>query len=626
LSDLPDNHNEKTEVIYSSQNIISKGLEFLSEAKEKFDNCVDHAGPSALVETKAMWEGVAKLSKSGIKVRFITDINKANITYCKQIIEIAELRHLEGVKGNFAILDRTHYGAVATVQEKTPLSIWIHSTIKSFIEQQQYFFDMLWNKAIPAEQKIKEIEEGIEPEAIETIRNPIEIQKIGHSLIKSAKKEILIIFSTANAFYRQDKAGTVDLLIQAAASSPNMKIRILTPVNELIRKETMQKLSNVKVLRQRQERQQEQRQEQEQIYDVNNVVGIRHIEPSMQTRVTVLIIDRKYCLVVELKDDSKATSFESIGLAVYSNSKPTVLSYASIFESLWMQSELYRQLREANEQLKANDIIQKEFINIAAHELRNPIQPILALTEVVKRKEKDTEQKELLDGIARNAKKLKRLAEDVLDITRIESNSLQLNKEEFDLRDLIVHVVQDYKNQILANHNKIKLEYYDYQQNEKEEEEEEDDHITKDIAKMHMTVRADRYRINQVISNLVSNSINFTEKGGTISVEIMRTGNGKNCNKCDDDNNNNNNAVTVRVKDTGTGIDAEIMPRLFSKFATKSDTGTGIGLGLYISKSIIESHGGKIWAENNSDGKGATFSFNLPVANKQIDDDTRIKH
>jgi signal transduction histidine kinase len=141
-----------------------------------------------------------------------------------------------------------------------------------------------------------------------------------------------------------------------------------------------------------------------------------------------------------------------------------------------------------------------------------------------------------------------------------------------------------------------------------------------------MTVRADRYRINQVISNLVSNSIKFTEKGGTISVEIMRTGNGKNCNKCDDDNNNNNNAVTVRLKDTGTGIDAEIMPRLFSKFATKSDTGTGIGLGLYISKSIIESHGGKIWAENNSDGKGATFSFNLPVANKQIDDDTRIKH
>jgi signal transduction histidine kinase len=597
LAAPPNTHDEKTEIIYGTENTISKGLEFLSEAKETFDNCIDYAGPSALVETKAMWEGVIKLKKRGVRIRFITQITKENIAYCKQIMQIAELRHLEGVKGNFAILDKTHYGGIATVQEKLPLPVWIHSTIKSFIEQQQYFFDMLWSKAIPAEQKIKEIEEGIEPEAIETIRDPIETQKIGNALIKSAKKEILIIFSTANAFYRQDKAGTVDLLIQTAASSPSIKIRILTPVNEIIRNETMQKLSNVKVLRR------QQRQEQNQIDDVDDPVAILHIEPSMQTRVTVLIVDRNYSLIVELKDDSKDNSNEAIGLATYSNSKPTVLSYASIFESLWMQSELQRQLRKANEQLKVHHKMQKEFINIAAHELRNPIQPILSLTGIASKNEKDTEQKELLDIVVRNARKLKQLTEDVLDVTRIESNSLQLNKEEFDLKDLVIRTIQDYKNQIIAatttttttTDNKIRLVYdhYDDQQSSSSGNIKDNNNNEEKIL-----VQADKHRINQVISNLISNSIKFTKDEGTISIKVTP-------------NDYNSNAITVSVKDTGTGIDSEIMPRLFTKFATKSDTGTG--LGLFISKSIIEAHGGRIWAENNKDSKGATFSFSLPL-------------
>ena len=574
-----NNHNEKTEVIYGTENTISKGLEFLSEAKETFDNCVDYAGPSALVETKAMWEGVVKLTNTGVRVRFITEITKRNIGYCKKIMQIAQLRHLEGIKGNFAIVDKTHYGAIARVQEKLPLPVWIHSTIKSFIEQQQYFFDMLWNKAIPAEQKIKEIEEGIEPEAIETIKDPIEIQNISHSLIKSAKKEILIIFSTANAFYRQDKAGSVDLLRQSAIHNPNMSIRILTPINRLIEEETLQKLSPRSLVE----------QEEQQNQTVVDRISIRHIEPTMQTRFTVLIVDRKYALTVELKDDTKDNSYEAIGLATYSNSKPTVLSYASIFETLWMQSELYHQLREANERLKVSDKMQKEFINIAAHELRNPIQPILSLTEVVRRKENDSQQKELLDIVVRNAQKLKQLTEDVLDVTKIESNSLQLKKQEFDLKDLVVHAVQDYKKQISTDNNiKIKLVC---QQNEEAEAN----------AKLDTVVQADKYRINQVVSNLVNNSIRFTKQGGTIYVIIRKT------------SKNNKSEITVSIKDTGTGIDPEIMPRLFSKFATKSNTGTGIGLGLYISKSIIEAHDGRIWAENNSDGKGATFSFSLPL-------------
>jgi signal transduction histidine kinase len=249
-----------------------------------------------------------------------------------------------------------------------------------------------------------------------------------------------------------------------------------------------------------------------------------------------------------------------------------------------------KEVLKANEQLKLNDRMQKEFINIAAHELRTPIQPILGLTQIIRSKIKDAEQRELLDNVIRNAKRLQRLAEDILDITRIESQSLKLNKEGFDLNDLISNVVQEYRNQIEKdddednNKNNITLLY----------------ESKKDI---NFFVEADRYRLTQVISNLLNNAIKFTKEGegGTVSVTLEKKKEG-----------NNQQEVLVRVKDNGTGIHSDILPRLFSKFATKSEKGTG--LGLFISKSIVEAHGGRIWAENNPDGRGATFYFSLPLS------------
>jgi two-component system, OmpR family, sensor histidine kinase VicK len=151
---------------------------------------------------------------------------------------------------------------------------------------------------------------------------------------------------------------------------------------------------------------QELRKEQQQLLHKFN---IRYVQPHLQTKVSILVIDKMYSLVVELKDDTKQTSEEAIGLAIYSNSKSTVLSYYSIFESLWKQTELYEQLREAHEQLKLHDKIQKEFINIAAHELRTPIQPILGLSELIQSKMKDAELCKLQGVVIRNAKRLQRL-------------------------------------------------------------------------------------------------------------------------------------------------------------------------------------------------------------------------
>jgi len=244
------------------------------------------------------------------------------------------------------------------------------------------------------------------------------------------------------------------------------------------------------------------------------------------------------------------------------------------------------ELRRANEQLKNHDQMQKEFINVAAHELRTPIQPVLALSDILRSKIKDKEQVELLDVILRNVKRLQRLSQVILDVTMIESHSLKLNKHAIDLNDLIVNIIQDHQNVILKSDGKVKLEY------EIEAKGKEGKQIF---------VEADRERITQVVWNLLTNALKFT-KDGTITVSTRLTG----------------WEVIVTVRDTGEGIDPKIQPRLFSKFATSSIQGTG--LGLYISKSIVEAHGGSMWAENKRDRRGgATFYFSLPVIDRQED-------
>jgi signal transduction histidine kinase len=253
------------------------------------------------------------------------------------------------------------------------------------------------------------------------------------------------------------------------------------------------------------------------------------------------------------------------------------------------QDQLTKELEKANEELRYRDQLKDEFINIAAHELKTPIQPILGLCELLRDRETTIEKdEEILDVIIRNSKRLMKLAEDILNVTRIESGSFSLKKEKFNLNEMIKEILKDYEKRIVENNKNIKLFYKTYDNNE-------------------LIVEADRNRLSQVIHNLLNNAFNFTNEG-SITVIVER--------KNDKNNKNNNNEVTVTIKDTGTGIDLEILPKLFTKFATKSPI-PGTGLGLFISKSIIEMHGGSIWAfnndEKNKDDKGSTFTFSLPV-------------
>jgi two-component system, OmpR family, sensor histidine kinase VicK len=451
-------------------------------------------------------------------------------------------------------------------QEADPLSHAIVTSVKGIVDAQQYMFENLWNKAIPAEQKIREIEQGIKPDIIETITDPIRIQNLYLSLIRSALTEIMLIIPTANAIYRQIKIGILHLLKEVTANHSNnsnfdMNIRILTSsINDYHVAEEQK----IKILLS------------------SFHTQIRNIETDSTTKSTIIIIDRKESLVIELKDDSKDTFSESIGFATYSNSRATVLSYTSIFESFWKQSDLVKKLKESEE-------LQKDFVHIAAHELKNPIQPILGLSSILM-KHKPSDENEfhnIVKTINRNAKKLIQLTNDILDVTKIETNNLNLNKELLNLGDLIYDIIEDYNNQLDNKNVRLTSKFiYSNKFDEKKGEE----------YKYDISVFADRTRINQVISNLLDNAIKFTDKGFIdIIIEKKYT----------------ENKVNISVKDTGCGIDQIILPKLFSKFATKSKGGTG--LGLYISKNIIETHGGQIYANNNKDGKGSTFGFSLPL-------------
>ena len=272
---------------------------------------------------------------------------------------------------------------------------------------------------------------------------------------------------------------------------------------------------------------------------------------------------------------------------------------ASIKNYIKKQNELQKEIEKANEELKYKDQLKDEFINVAAHELRNPIQPILGLSELLRTKEIenikrsreiDIEKIEnILDIIIKNSKRLMQLEEDILDVARIETGTLILKKETINLNKMITEILREYEQKMRQNKKNLKLFY----------ESHNNDEI--------IIAEGDRNRLIQVVSNLLNNAIKFTNEGNiTVIVERKK------------DNSNNNNEIVVSIKDTGTGIDQQILPKLFTKFATKSTAEGGTGLGLFISKTIIEKHGGRIWAMNNAttingDGKGATFAFSLPI-------------
>jgi signal transduction histidine kinase len=309
----------------------------------------------------------------------------------------------------------------------------------------------------------------------------------------------------------------------------------------------------------------------------------------------MFIIDNHKLFRAELREPNAEDLCDAIGFTIYSTSKVSANSFKSVFELLWAELIL-------NEELKRAGNMQKEFINIAAHELRTPAQSILGYAELASSDPElcKHDKQGLIDAIYRNAIRLQRLTRNILDVTKIESNTLQLNKEILNLNDVISNVASDLTIQATdIPKGKVIMKYNHSCKSSTICDNYDDDNNNRDNA---IFINADKERITQVISNILNNAIKFTKtklkEGGVenISINVQK----------------NDKQALVSIIDTGIGIDPGIMPRLFEKFTTKSSSGTG--LGLFISKSIVEAHGGRIWAQNNANGRGATFAFSLPLS------------
>ncbi|HKH85576.1 MAG TPA: HAMP domain-containing sensor histidine kinase [Nitrososphaera sp.] len=598
--------SERTEIWYGVDNIISRSLEVLSRMQTTYDLCLDSTGVSPILEIEPIKKAYFDLKNRGVKIRIITEITTQNISYCKEIMNIGDVRHLEGIKGNFVIADGAKYAGIANTHDGK-LPQLISSNVMAFVEQQQYFFEMLWDKAIPAKKRIREIEEGRSPEKLEIIEDTQKSISCAFDIMNRTQKELLVLFATRRTF-------SLALLGEAASiyrkiSENGVDIKLLVPrgtVDHIEENEQMAKVGQI-----------------------SPSINLRFTEVDLNTRITIMISDRNEFMSWELRDDTLDDPYLAGGIATYSNIKSIASSYAIIFDNLWKITEFAENLRMANIKLEGNEKVMKEFINIAAHELRTPIQPLLGLSEVVRdrilnlaKQLQSWEQEEvvyrqlqdaaspaiparsdsnyrssslassieeiigMVDVVNRNAKRLEKLTSSLLDVSRIENNkSLDLSKENFNLVQKIRNVIYDIKSSQGEKADAIEIVYH--------------------APDEPIMIEADKTRIYEVVSNLLRNAIKFTDSG-TITITSRLEG---------------KNAI-ISIKDTGRSIDPELMPRLFTKFASKSETGTG--LGLYLSKKIIEAHGGKIWAENNKDEKGATFAFTLPLVKSLTHQDPKI--
>ena len=535
---------ERTEVFYGSEDAMKILLQAMRNVKKEAVTCSDAQSAGFSMTIEPVRQGFIDFKKRGLKIRSITEITKENLEYCKQLGGYVQLRHLDGLRGNFAVSE-TEYVATAIINEKEPVTETIYSNAKAILEQHRYFFETLWNKAIPAEQRIRELEQGVEREFVEVITDGARATQLFVEFASSVKKEAQLILSQPTVMERTRKLGMWDLLIEAANNGA--RIQVISPItnnNEQLAKEITVRAPNIKIF------------------------------PGPVSTAGMFIVDNKRYFRAEDKDPEASEVADAISVMIYSNNVNGVKSFKSLFEILWQQLEMY-------EKLSAHNAMQREFINIAAHELRTPIQALLGIIDLIEsktdiRKEKVELSRAIIEMMIRNVTRLERLSANILDASRIESNTLKLNKEVFDLNQKVLRVIDDLKITTYRERKNIKI-------------------VSNSIPDK-LEIYADKSRIFEVLSNLIRNSIRFSdEEEATIIVNVEQK----------------EGYAVVEVRDNGRGIDPEIMPKLFTKFATKSYQ--GIGLGLYISKSIVEAHGGKIWAENNRNGKGATFTFTLPV-------------
>ena len=503
-----------------------------------------------------------------------------------------EIRHLTKEPTiNFTLTDSHFMASIERMSEEEGVAgSVLYSNEPAYLVHFGSLFDRLWNESMPAEEVINLIQQEKEIPFIETITSPeITVSQV-NELIISANMEILGILPTFESLRRQLEAGIFDH-IKRVSQERNLAVRILITdmidfENEEIKSLFSQSTGSLNLLSKIDEGHERFGTVHDfTMKDITNMTIRSVSSKSIIFEMGLIIIDRCKSMVIEPKENTSRRAVDHIGLASYSNSLQISRSYASIFDTVWNQAGLYKQLESAHERVQAHDNMQREFIDIVAHELRTPLQSMLGLTQYVKDKLKEKESKDLLVAVTESGRKLHNMIENILMATKLEGNFSSIPKETFDLSTIILETV---------NYHKTRLENIrkSFMPNTKKIEFE-----LKGLDNEYV-ITANKLQISLVVSNIIDNAINFISerKDGLVSITIDKK----------------EGDVTVHIKDNGDGINPEILPRLFNKFATKSFYGSG--LGLYTCRKIIQTHKGKIWAKNNSSGEeGATFSFSIPL-------------
>jgi len=557
-SPSPTPSQEKAQVIGDGRQTEANITDIIYNARKFLNICGDSTLPKFILSDTTR-NALEQAKRTGVIIRCITEITKDNLSYCKELMKFTEIRHLNKFVGNSIIGDKEY---LAQSVGHVFTSNLTYSNENRMVEQQNSLFENFWNNATTQKEQTSTLELGVDLEEIKVLYDPNEIRTTYINLINSAKIEISLIIATPNALQRNYTGGIINLLI-TAAEKRNVNVNLIIPTYD---KGTINDefLRNEKIA-------------------ANFKFKLKTITPAIKEthmiKTTFLIIDRKSVFIIDVKDDSKDILTEAVGFATYHVSKSRTDSYSFIFDTLWRQADLHESLRDANknllgayEKLKEHDAMEKEFIDLAAHELRTPSQSIIGYSELLKDSPKRNKKYE--EAISRNAERLYSLVTNMLSVARIESQTMKLNKTFFDLNVKIQNVINDV---VISPDKRDKVEIK-----------------FKPIGRIN--ILADKEKIFQVFANLLNNAIKFTGHG-TITITLEQ--------------NDKTNEGIITFKDSGMGINQEIIPHLFSKFKTKSEK--GLGLGLFISKSIIEAHQGKLEAYNNVDSNGATFVVTLPL-------------
>lgn len=308
------NNDELIKVITGTEEITNFVLQSYQRTKWKLDSCLDFIGPSVVDTDYRVMKAVSEMIQRGIKIRLITDITKENINYCKDLSKVSEIRHIDGIKGNFGILDEEEYIIHLIHRESEAPSQVIYNNDSASVKAQQSLFNILWKTAIPIEDRVREIEYGIRLGFLDTIREPEEIENIYFNIITSVSKELFLLLPTVNSFNRLESKNLMSLLSKNAERG--VQIKILTPMDDQIKK--LSTIYNSKF----------------------HQIEMNSITEPLEINSTIVVSDNRFSLVMETRDDHTYDFKEAFGLAVYSNNVSSVWTHTTIFENLWMRSNL----------------------------------------------------------------------------------------------------------------------------------------------------------------------------------------------------------------------------------------------------------------------------------------------